>query len=67
MSRGLNRIANRYPFVYFILAAVIVSNNIFQYAPAQVLSGIYFYVVPGIFVFLGVSTYIGKSMGMIKN
>lgn len=49
-----NRFLMRYPVLFFVLTAIIISNDIFEYAPAQVLTGKLAWLVPAILVILGI-------------
>jgi hypothetical protein len=46
-------IFQKYPILLFILAGIIVVNNIFKFAPGQTFSGFTSILVPLIFVAVG--------------
>ena len=58
---GSNRIFNRYPFLFFVVAALVIANNLFKFAPAQVLRGTLGIVVPIILIIFGTLGYIAKA------
>ncbi len=55
------KIFYRYPWLFFVLAAVVISNSIFKYAPGQALGSPQCFIVPAIFVAIGASFYIGRG------
>lgn len=62
-----NRFLMRYPVLFFVLAAIIISNNLFEYAPAQVLTGIMAWLIPAILVILGIYGISLKNKSGKKN
>jgi hypothetical protein len=60
-NRLLNRVMQRYPYLFFILAAVVVSNNVLKYSPGQVMTGFGAVVVPIVLVCAGIGGYAWKA------
>ncbi len=50
----------RYPWLFFVVAAIVISNNIFKYAPAQVLKAPISFIIPILFIVAGVVLYYRK-------
>jgi hypothetical protein len=53
MYGNKNRLLQKYPIIFIIVAVLIVLNNIFKFAPGQTFSGFTSILVPLIFVAIG--------------
>ncbi|MFL9835699.1 hypothetical protein [Chryseobacterium terrae] len=51
----------RFPWLFILLALVIVANNILKFAPAQVMQAPLSYIIPVVFFVIGILGYIIKS------
>jgi hypothetical protein len=52
---------NKYPIIYFIIAFLVVLNNIFQFASGQVLSFPLSIIIPALLSIFGYISYKEKS------
>lgn len=57
----MRRLFTRYLFLFLILAAVLVANDILHFAPAQVNTGFTRWLVPLVLTFLGLVGYAMKK------
>ncbi len=55
------RLFNSFPILFFVVAAIVISNDIFHYSPAYVLKAPLNYVVPLIMIIFGVLGYMAKN------
>ncbi|TCD12706.1 hypothetical protein EZ449_01290 [Pedobacter frigidisoli] len=56
----MKRLFTRYPFLFLILAAILIANDILHFAPAQVNTGFTRWLVPLALMFFGIVGYIIK-------
>ena len=50
----------KHPYLFFVIAAIIISNNTMRYAPGA-LEGKMAYIVPAIITAFGVMAYVIKA------
>ena len=48
-----NRIFQRFPALFFFVAALVIANNIFRFSPPQVLKSPLNIIVPGLMIVFG--------------
>lgn len=58
----MKRLFINYPFLFLILAAVVVANDILHFAPGQVNTGFTRWLVPLVLTFFGLIGYVLKRM-----
>lgn len=51
------RIFKRFPWLFIALGLVLIANNVLKFAPAQVLQPPMSYIVPILFIVIGVGFY----------
>ncbi len=57
-----NALLTRYPALYFVLGAVIGANNLFQFAPAQAMTGAMGIVIPLLCFAFGIGAFVQRRL-----